>query len=73
MRRLLQALDVDAPHVIIHGKTYTRVGRYEALYETKAGPVKVLRSVYREDGKRTSNSEIGHVTYLPWSIFEKSA
>jgi len=56
MRRLLQALDVDAPHVIIHGKPYTRVGRYEAPYETKAGPVRVLRSVYRKDGERTSKS-----------------
>ena len=44
-RRLLQALDVDAPHVLIHGKAYTRVGRYEAPYETKAGPV---------DGKGTA-------------------
>lgn len=56
MRRFLQALDVDAPHVIIHGKPYTRVGRYEAPYETKAGAVKVVRSVYRQDGERTSKT-----------------
>lgn len=56
LRRLLQALDVDAPQVVIHGKTYTRVGRYEAPYETKAGPVRVLRSVYRQAGERTAKT-----------------
>jgi hypothetical protein len=56
LRRLLQALDIDAPRVVIHGERYTRVGRYEAPYETKAGPVRVLRSVYRKDGERNSKT-----------------
>jgi hypothetical protein len=49
---LLQALDVDAPRVLIEGKPYARVGRYEATYKTQAGPVQVERSLYRQVGVR---------------------
>lgn len=55
-RRLLQELDVDAERVLIRGKRHTRVGRYEATYNTKAGPVRVTRSLYREDGCRNADT-----------------
>lgn len=51
-RRLLRVLDVDAPQVLIDGKLYSRVGRYEATYKTRQGPVEVERSLYREVGVR---------------------
>jgi hypothetical protein len=53
-RRLLHQLDIDAPRVVIRGKPHTRVGRYEATYKTKAGPIEVTRSIYREDGQRNA-------------------
>jgi hypothetical protein len=49
---LLRGLDVDDPRVKIGRQTYTRVGRYEQAYYTLAGPVPVMRSVYRPDGVR---------------------
>jgi hypothetical protein len=55
-RRLLQSLDVDAERVLIHGRRHTRVGRYEAEYKTKAGPVTVTRSLYRDDAQRNSET-----------------
>jgi hypothetical protein len=51
-RRLLRVLDMDAPHVLINGKLHKRVGRYEASYKTRQGPVEVERSLYREVGVR---------------------
>jgi hypothetical protein len=51
-RRLLRVLDVDASQVHIDGKLYSRVGRYEASYKTRQGPVEVERSLYREVGVR---------------------
>lgn len=51
-RRLLRVLDVDAPQVLVDGKPYARVGRYEASYKTRQGPVEVERSLYREIGVR---------------------
>lgn len=56
IRRLLQECDVDEPAIRINGKRFTRVGRYEAPYFTKAGEVRVVRSVYREDGKRNAKT-----------------
>jgi hypothetical protein len=41
-RRLLRVLDVDAPQILIDGKTYSRVGRYEATYKTRQGPVDLV-------------------------------
>jgi hypothetical protein len=51
-RRLLRVLDLDAPEVLINDKLHKRVGRYEASYKTRQGPVEVERSLYREVGVR---------------------
>lgn len=51
-RRLLRVLDFDAPQVLINDKLHKRVGRYEASYKTRQGPVEVERSLYREVGVR---------------------
>jgi hypothetical protein len=56
IRRLLQRLDVDAPQVRIRGRLHTQVGRYEAPYNTKAGAVTVLRSIYRDDAVRNERT-----------------
>lgn len=55
-RGLLQELDIDAAEVLINGKLYTRVGRYEAPYKTKAGEVMVPRSLYRPNGVRNGKT-----------------
>lgn len=55
-RRLLQECDVDAEALRIDGKRHSRVGRYEAPYFTKTGEVSVVRSLYREDGKRNAKT-----------------
>jgi hypothetical protein len=55
-QRLLQSLDIDAERLLIRGKPHTRVGRYESTYKTKAGPVSVLRSIYRDDERRNSET-----------------
>jgi hypothetical protein len=54
---ILQALDIDAPAVVIGGKRYVRVGRCEAPYHTLAGSVSVERSLYRESGTRGGTPE----------------
>lgn len=51
-RRLLRALDLDAARILVDGRPYARVGRYEATYKTRQGPVEVERSLYREVGVR---------------------
>jgi hypothetical protein len=51
-RRLLRALELDAPRILVDGKPYARVGRYEASYKTRQGPVEIERSLYREVGVR---------------------
>jgi hypothetical protein len=53
---VLQGLDVDQPRVVIEGQVYRRVGRYEAEYYTLAGPVRVTRTLYREQGQRTAKT-----------------
>ena len=53
---VLQGLDIDQPHVGIAGKEYRRVGRYEADYYTLAGPVRVTRTLYREQGQRNAKT-----------------
>lgn len=55
-RGLLQGLDIDAKKVVINGALYSRVGRYEGPYKSKAGPVMVLRSLYRKDGERNAKT-----------------
>ncbi len=51
-RDLLAELELDVQKIIVAGAAHTRVGRYEATYYTMAGPVPVLRSVYRRDNVR---------------------
>jgi hypothetical protein len=53
---VLQGLDVDQPRVGIEGQVYRRVGRYEADYYTMAGPVRVTRTLYREQGQRNAKT-----------------
>jgi hypothetical protein len=53
---VLQGLDIDQPRVVIEGQVYRRVGRYEADYYTLAGPVRVTRTLYREQGERTAKA-----------------
>lgn len=48
----LAALDVDAPRVVINGEAHERVGRQSRTYRTKAGPVDVVRSLFRRSGER---------------------
>ena len=47
-RRLLQRHDERGKTITVNGKTYRKVGRYEGTYYTKAGPVTVMRSLYRD-------------------------
>jgi len=47
--RILAALDVDAPAVVIEGRVHTRVHRAEGRYYTLAGDVVVPRSLYRAE------------------------
>lgn len=47
---MLQALDVDAPLVMIEGKQYRRVLRSEGNYYCMAGEMKVMHTLYRECG-----------------------
>src|SRR5690606_18090311 len=49
---LLQALDVDADRVRIEGHEYVKVGRDPGRYQTKAGTVSPMRSMYRQVGVR---------------------
>ncbi len=55
-RRALQRLDIDAEQVFVAGKPYARVGRYEAAYFTKEGPVTLERSLYRACGERNAKT-----------------
>lgn len=51
----LARLDVDLPAVTIEGKVYRQVVRCEETYTSAAGPVRVMRSLYRRlgEGERT--------------------
>jgi hypothetical protein len=53
---VLQGLDIDRPHGVIEGKEYRRVGRYEADYYTLAGPVRIVRTLYRKCGQRNAKT-----------------
>lgn len=55
-RRSLQALDIDSRGILVDGKPHARVGRYEATYFAKEGPVTVTRSLYRERGVRNAKT-----------------
>jgi hypothetical protein len=43
----LARLDVDLPAVTIEGEVYRQVVRCEETYTSAAGPVRVMRSLYR--------------------------
>ncbi|MGH8471079.1 MAG: hypothetical protein ACREVJ_01130 [Gammaproteobacteria bacterium] len=47
----LARLDVDLPVVTIEGEVYRQVVRCEESYTSAAGPVRVMRSLYRRLGK----------------------
>ncbi|MCA1853936.1 MAG: hypothetical protein LC647_16555 [Beggiatoa sp.] len=51
----LARLDVDLPAVTIEGEVYRQVVRCEESYVSAAGPVRVMRSLYRRlgEGERT--------------------
>jgi hypothetical protein len=53
-QRMLSALDVDAPQVVIDGKVFSRVERCAGDYYSMAGAVAVMRSLYREVGQRNA-------------------
>jgi hypothetical protein len=53
---VLQGLEMDHPRVVIEGQVYSRVGRYAADYYTQAGPVRVTRTLYREQGQRNAKT-----------------
>jgi hypothetical protein len=55
-RRLLQAADVDAKRVLVDGRPHARVGRYEATFFAKEGPIKVTRCLYRPCGERNAKT-----------------
>ncbi len=47
----LARLDVDIPSVMVEGEVYRRVVRCEETYVSAAGPVRVMRSLYRRGGE----------------------
>ena len=49
---MLAALDLDAPEVMVGGERHRRVHRCCGSYYTMAGPVSLLRTLYRPVGKR---------------------
>jgi hypothetical protein len=51
-----QGLEVDQPRGVSDGQVYGRVGRSEADYYTMAGPVRVTRTLYREQGQRNAKT-----------------
>jgi hypothetical protein len=55
-RRLLQRHDERGKVITVDGKTYRKVGRYEGTYYTKAGPVTVLRTLYRDAAVRNDKT-----------------
>ncbi len=55
-RRLLQRHDERSNRITVDGKTYRKVGRYEGTYYTKAGPVTVMRTLYRDASVRNDNT-----------------
>ena len=55
-RRALQRLDERGKNITVDGKTYRRVGRHEGTYYTKAGPVTLLRSLYRNAAVRNDKT-----------------
>lgn len=55
-RRALQRLDERGKALTVDGKTYRKVGRYEGTYYTKAGPVTLMRTLYRDASVRNDKT-----------------
>jgi hypothetical protein len=47
LERRLAALDMDVPSVVVSGEIFRRAVRCEGVYETRAGEVRVERTLYR--------------------------
>jgi hypothetical protein len=56
VRRALQRLDERRKTITVDGKEYRRVGRHEGTYYTKAGPVTVMRTLYRDAAVRNDKT-----------------
>ena len=55
-RRWLQSYDERRKAITVDGKKYRRVGRHEGTYYTKAGPVTVMRTLYRDAAVRNDKT-----------------
>ena len=55
-RRQLRRLDERRKTIVVDGKTYRKVGRYEGTYYTKAGPVTLPRTLYRDASVRNGKT-----------------
>ena len=55
-RRRLQRLDEKARVIEVGGKKYRRVGRHEGTYYAKAGPVMLMRTLYRDAAVRNDKT-----------------
>lgn len=55
-RRTLQRLDERGKTITVDGRTYRKVGRYEGTYYTKAGPVTLPRTLYRDASVRNGKT-----------------
>ncbi|TXT43892.1 MAG: hypothetical protein FD140_4926 [Limisphaerales bacterium] len=55
-RRWLQSYDERRKAITVDGKEYRRVGRHEGTYRTKAGPVTVMRTLYRDAAIRNDKT-----------------
>jgi hypothetical protein len=47
----MSSLDVDVPTIKVWGDEYRRIGRFASDYHTRAGTVRVTRTVYRKPGR----------------------
>jgi hypothetical protein len=54
---MLQALDIDAPRVVIEDRVYRQVLRGESTYHCMAGDIVITRSLYRECGTHHGRTE----------------
>lgn len=55
-RGLLQSYDERAKVITVDGRKYRRVGRHEGTYYAKAGPVIVMRTLYRDAAVRNDKT-----------------
>lgn len=55
-RRRLQRLDEKGRVIEVDGKKYRSVGRHEGTYYAKAGPVTVMRTLYRDAAVRNDKT-----------------